>query len=82
MTLTPAQCRGARRLLRLSREDLATAVDLSAIKLIAFEIGMLALSEPERRRLRSALELAGIEFDPARGARLKLASGRSGELNR
>jgi hypothetical protein len=49
----------------LSREELAAAVDLSAIKLIGFEIGMLALGKPDRRRLRSALELAGIEFEPS-----------------
>jgi hypothetical protein len=69
--MTPAQCRAARRVLTLSREDLAAAVDMSSLKLMAFEIRMLALSDPERARLRNAFELAGIEFDPARGPRLR-----------
>jgi hypothetical protein len=69
--MTPAQLRAARRLLGLSRDDIAAAVDMSPLKLVAFEIGMLALSDPERARLRSAFELAGIEFDPQRGARLR-----------
>ena len=71
MTITPAQCRAARRLLGLSREDLAAAVDVLAVKLIAFEIGMLGLGKPERTKLRNALEPAGVEFDPAGGVKLK-----------
>jgi hypothetical protein len=69
--IAPEQCRAARRVLTLSREDLAAAVDISSIKLVAFEIGILALSDPERARLRGVFELAGIEFDLARGARLR-----------
>jgi hypothetical protein len=73
MTLTPAQCRVARQLLTLSREELGAAVDISPLKLVAFEIGMLALSEPERATIRKAFELAGIEFlDRARSVWLKL----------
>jgi hypothetical protein len=60
--MTPAQCRAARRLLDLPREELAAAVDIPALKLVAFEIGMLALSNPERARLRGAFELAGVEL--------------------
>ena len=71
MTITPAQCRAARRLLGLSREDVAAAVDVLAVKLIAFEIGMLGLGKPEQTNLRKAFELAGIEFDPAGGVKLK-----------
>jgi hypothetical protein len=69
--IAPAQCRAARQLLGLSREEIAAAVDMSPLKLVAFEIGMLALSDPERARLRGVFELAGIEFDPTRGARLR-----------
>ena len=71
MTITPAQCRAARRLLGLSREDVAAAIDVLAVKLIAFEIGMLGLGKPEQTKLRNALEPAGVEFDPAGGVKLK-----------
>jgi hypothetical protein len=49
MTLTPFQCRAARRLLGLSREELGVAVEISPLKLVGFEIGMLALSGPSER---------------------------------
>jgi hypothetical protein len=62
MTLTPFQCRAARRLFGLSREELGGAVDISALKLVAFKIGMLALKAPERARLRGAFELAGVKL--------------------
>jgi hypothetical protein len=71
MILTPFQCRSARRLLSLSREELAVAVEMSPLKLVAFEIGMLALSESQRATLRNAFELAGIEFDPRGGVKLR-----------
>jgi hypothetical protein len=75
--MTPSQCRAARRLLDLPREDLAAAVDMSSLKIVAFEIGMLALSAPERARLRSVFELAGIELnDDVRLNRLTLATKR------
>jgi hypothetical protein len=75
VNITPAQCRAARSLLTLSREELAAAVDISPLKIVAFEIGMLAFSEPERRRLRNVLELAGVEFlDRARTVRLRSES--------
>jgi hypothetical protein len=35
---------------------------MSALKLVAFEIGMLALKEPEQARLQGAFELAGVEL--------------------
>jgi hypothetical protein len=60
--MTPAQCRAARHLLDLPREELAAAVDISSLKLVAFEIGMLVLKDPERARLQNALELAGVEL--------------------
>jgi hypothetical protein len=44
---------------------------MSALRLLAFEIGMLALSEPERARLQRVFELAGIEFDPRGGVKLR-----------
>jgi hypothetical protein len=60
MTLTPAQCRATRRFLKLSREELAAAVDFSPLRLAAFEAGLLTLSGPERATLRCVFELAAI----------------------
>jgi hypothetical protein len=54
-----------------SREDVAAAIDVLAVKLIAFEIGMLGLGKLEQTKLQNALELAGVEFDPAGGVKLK-----------
>ena len=70
--MTPAQCRAARRLLSLSREEVAAAVDISPLKLAAFEAGMLTLSEAKRVSLRKVFELAGVEFGRVGGVRLKL----------
>jgi hypothetical protein len=47
----------------LPREELAAAVDMSSLKIVAFEIGMLARNSPERARLRGVFELAGVELD-------------------
>jgi hypothetical protein len=44
------------------RDSHIVAVDIPALKLVAFEIGMLALSNPERARLRGAFEFAGVEL--------------------
>ena len=60
--ITAEQCRGARALLAMKREDLATASNVAHSTLADFETGR---RQPHPRTLdavRTALELAGIEF--------------------
>jgi ribosome-binding protein aMBF1 (putative translation factor) len=60
--VTRAQCRIARNLIGLSREELAAAVAIPVIKIQAYEIGVVTLSEADTNALRGVLELAGVEF--------------------
>ena len=60
--MTRSQCRLARKLVGLSREELAAAVAIPVVKIQAYEIGIVMLGEAERNALRGALELAGVEF--------------------
>jgi DNA-binding transcriptional regulator YiaG len=69
--MTPAQFRAARQLVKLSREELAKAVDIPRAKLVAFEIGVLSLSDSELRILRQGLDLVGIEFIDDVGVKLR-----------
>jgi hypothetical protein len=55
----------------MPRDELAAAVDISALKLVAFEIGMLALKGSERERLRGVFELAGVDLEDDVGVKLK-----------
>jgi hypothetical protein len=61
-SMTPDQCRAARALIGLSRHELAIAAEIWPTKILAFEVGMVRLSDAERRTLRGVLELAGVEF--------------------
>ena len=58
--MTPYQCRAARRLIGLSREELASALGLSAAKIAGFETGEAAFSEAERTALQNLFEVAGV----------------------
>jgi hypothetical protein len=69
--MTPTQCRAARALIGLSRDEVCAAAGIRTTKLLAFEIGMVNLSDAERGTLRSVLELAGVEFDEG-GVKLKV----------
>jgi DNA-binding XRE family transcriptional regulator len=63
--ITPEQCKGARAMLDMSREDLAKAAGIAPRTLVDFERGA---RQPQRNNLaaiRTALEAAGIEFVPA-----------------
>ncbi|XWN32113.1 MAG: helix-turn-helix transcriptional regulator [Devosia sp.] len=60
--LTPAQCRAARALLDIKQAELADEAGLSAGVVIALEKGTTQTKPDTLRRLRDALERAGIEF--------------------
>jgi ribosome-binding protein aMBF1 (putative translation factor) len=62
MTITPEQCRTARKLLGWSLEELAHKVRLSALDIARFEAGKTAMSFIGAAIIRRAFEIAGIEF--------------------
>jgi DNA-binding XRE family transcriptional regulator len=64
--LTAAQCRAARGLLDWTQADLSAAAGLSAVSVRAFEKGG-PIRESNARRVRLALEKAGVEFIPENG---------------
>ena len=67
MSITPAQCRGARGLLGWSQSDLSEASKTATKTIADFERGA---REPYARTLedvRGALERAGVDFIPENG---------------
>jgi transcriptional regulator with XRE-family HTH domain len=61
-SVTPEQCKAARAMLDMSREDLANAAGIAVRTLVDFERGA---RQPQRNNLaaiRTALEAAGVEF--------------------
>ena len=70
LVLTGEQCRDARALLRMPREDLARKAHLYLATLEAFENGTKSTSFLTRSKLRAALESAGVQFTEE-GVRLK-----------
>jgi transcriptional regulator with XRE-family HTH domain len=61
--MTPAQCRAARALVDLSREDLASATKVPASTIADFERGRLFISDPGvTEALRRTLEDLGVVF--------------------
>lgn len=60
--LTPAQCRGARAMLRLDQKELARRARVSHQTVVDFERGARTPYERTLRDLRGALEDAGIEL--------------------
>jgi transcriptional regulator with XRE-family HTH domain len=58
--MNPYQCRAARRLIGLSREELASALGTSVTTITAFEIGGAAFTEAKRKELRNLFEVAGV----------------------
>lgn len=72
MVITPEQCRGARAMLNMRREDLAVAAEVANGTLADFETGKRT---PHRRTLaavRAALEAAGVVFSTAEEQRIQL----------
>lgn len=62
MTITAAQIRGARAMLRMTQEDLAAKAGLSQRSLAVIETESATPRSATLGRLRSALEDAGIVF--------------------
>jgi transcriptional regulator with XRE-family HTH domain len=61
-TLTPAQLRAARELLKWSRERLAVRMGISCTTLARFENEGWYLKAFDASKAREAIEAAGIEF--------------------
>jgi len=64
-TITPAQCKAARALLDLSRDDLADLADVGVATISDFERGRRQPYDRTRRDIQAALEQAGVLFIPA-----------------
>ncbi len=62
MTITPNQCRAARELLDLSREDLQKKTKLARETIGNFERGNGNLTMKTLEILKTAFESSGIEF--------------------
>jgi transcriptional regulator with XRE-family HTH domain len=62
MSITAAQCKGARAMLDLAREDLAERAGVSKRTLIDFERGARQPQRSTIAAIRTALESAGVEF--------------------
>jgi hypothetical protein len=60
--MTSLKCRAARGLIGLTRDELARAVGIPVAKIVAYEVGVMTLSETDRRALQRVLELGGVEF--------------------
>jgi DNA-binding transcriptional regulator YiaG len=81
MTISPAQCRGARGLLAMSQTALASASGVSLRTLQHFELGQRQPIPATLAVVRAALEAAGIEFisenGGGAGVRLRKPPGRT-----
>jgi transcriptional regulator with XRE-family HTH domain len=60
--MTPAQCRAARALLRITQSQLARAAKLGLSTVVDFEKERRLVSQEAVRAIQTALERAGIEF--------------------
>jgi transcriptional regulator with XRE-family HTH domain len=72
VTITPEQCKAARKLLGMSQISLAKAAHLNRTTIIAFEIRQSTMGRNNIDAIRRALEAAGVEFGGEEpGVRLK-----------
>jgi ribosome-binding protein aMBF1 (putative translation factor) len=62
MTLTPAQCKMARKLLGWPADVLANKVRLSELDIARFEAGKPGMSFIGTALIRRAFEIAGVQF--------------------
>jgi DNA-binding XRE family transcriptional regulator len=74
-TVTPAQCKGARAMLDMSRADLAERASIAERTVIDFERGARQPLGNNLAAIRAALEKAGVEFiaENGGGAGVRLA---------
>lgn len=78
MTITAAQIRGARAMLRMTQDDLATRAGLSQRSLAMIETEAAKPRDGTLERLRAALEEAGAIFiETAAGAGVMLTTSES-----
>lgn len=84
--LTSAQCRAGRALIEWSQAQLSQAASIDVQTIADFEKRFRAADETTRRRLRAALEAAGVVFiaenGGGAGARLKFSRQEVWEVNR
>jgi transcriptional regulator with XRE-family HTH domain len=71
MTITAAQVRGARSMLRWSLKRLAHAAEVSPVTISRFETELAVPIPSTRNAIQRALEGAGIEFQKDGGVRLR-----------
>jgi hypothetical protein len=84
--LTAAQCRAGRALIEWSQQQLSQSAAIDVQTIADFEKRFRSADETTRRRLRSALEAAGVVFiaenGGGAGARLKFSRNEVWEVNR
>ncbi|PHZ86673.1 helix-turn-helix domain-containing protein [Paremcibacter congregatus] len=66
--IKPAQCRGARGLLKWSQKDLASESEITSVTIRNFENEKTMPQKGTLVVLKLTLEAAGIEFIPENGA--------------
>lgn len=85
-SLTAAQCRAGRALIEWSQAQLSQSAAIDLQTIADFEKRFRAADETTRRRLRAALEAAGVVFiaenGGGAGARLKFSREEVWEVNR
>jgi transcriptional regulator with XRE-family HTH domain len=69
MTITVEQVKEARKLLGWSQFRLAVRSTVDVTRINHFERGMCALAHSQLERIRSSLELSGLEFVAENGGR-------------
>jgi transcriptional regulator with XRE-family HTH domain len=84
--LTASQCRAGRALIEWSQAQLSQSASIDIQTIADFEKRFRAADETTRRRLRAALEAAGVVFiaenGGGAGARLKFGREEVWEVNR
>lgn len=84
--LTASQCRAGRALIEWTQPQLSQAASIDLQTIADFEKRFRAADETTRRRLRAAMEAAGVVFiaenGGGAGARLKFSRAEVWEVNR
>ena len=73
--MTPAQCRAARALIRMSIRDLAGTAVVSATKVWDYEAEIGKTRPADIDAMRTALENAGVEFIDGDRPGVRMAKG-------